>query len=188
VTRNRDILSDVKRLPNALVIDDDTQVLAFVANVLRSDGWRVSEAGTAEEAFGIVHEQPWTLVFCDVVLGGLDGYEVLRRFSDEQKDARFVLMTGHGSAAGALDATAIGAHDYLIKPFSVDDILRIARDIRSQEKLTSSISEKHRHQRGGKMIRREFTGAARSAFLPRLRRMRAGRRVPGAPHIRVLCV
>jgi len=142
VTRNRDILSDVKRLPNALVIDDDTQVLAFVANVLRSDGWRVSEAGTAEEAFGIVHEQPWTLVFCDVVLGGLDGYEVLRRFSDEQKDARFVLMTGHGSAAGALDATAIGAHDYLIKPFSVDDILRIARDIRSQEKLTSSISEK----------------------------------------------
>ena len=68
MTRNRDILSDVKRLPNALVIDDDTQVLAFVANVLRSDGWRVSEAGTAEEAFGIVHEQPWTLVFWDVVL------------------------------------------------------------------------------------------------------------------------
>src|SRR6185503_6312670 len=61
---------------------------------------------------------------------------------DEQKDARFVLMTGHGSAAGALDATAIGAHDYLIKPFSVADILLISRDIRSQEKLTSSISEK----------------------------------------------
>lgn len=136
----------MKHLPNALVIDDDTQVLALVADVLRSDGWQVSEASTAEEAFRIVHEQSWTLVFCDVVLGGLDGYEVLRRFSEEQKDARFVLMTGHGSAAGALDATAIGAHDYLIKPFSVDDILRIARDVRSQQKLTSKNSEKQSKQ------------------------------------------
>ena len=131
------IIAHVKHLPNALVIDDEEQVRALVAEVLRTDGWEVSEAGTAEEAFQILHKQPWMLVFCDVVLGGTDGYEVLRRFVEEQQDARFVLMTGHGSAAGALDATAIGAYDYLVKPFTVDEILRIARDVRSQHRSAS---------------------------------------------------
>ncbi|HKX84233.1 MAG TPA: sigma-54 dependent transcriptional regulator [Pyrinomonadaceae bacterium] len=127
----------MKRLPNALVIDDEPQIRTFVAEVLRSDAWDVSEAATAEEAFRILHERPWQLVFCDVILGGPTGYEVLQRFAKEQHDARFVLMTGRGSAAGALDATAIGAYDYLVKPFSVDDILRIARDVRAQDKTSS---------------------------------------------------
>jgi DNA-binding NtrC family response regulator len=130
----------VKYLPTALVIDDEASVRALVADVLRSDGWEVSEAATAEDAFQILHKQTWTLVFCDVVLGGADGYEVLRRFVEEQPDARFVLMTGHGSAAGALDATAIGAYDYLVKPFSIDEILRIAQAVRTQHKATSKRS------------------------------------------------
>ncbi|MCV4656138.1 response regulator, partial [Escherichia coli] len=54
------------------------------------------------------------LIFCDVLLGDADGYELLRRFRDEMPEARFVMTTGHGSAAGALDATAIGAFDYLV--------------------------------------------------------------------------
>ena len=124
----------MRHLPNALVIDDEVQIRSLVADVLQSDGWEVSQAATAEEAFQILHDRPWMLVFCDVVLGGPDGYEVLRRFVEEQPEARFVLMTGHASAAGALDATAIGAYDYLVKPFTVDDILRIASTVRSNHK------------------------------------------------------
>ena len=93
----------------------------------------------------MLHDQEWSLVFCDVVLGGKNGYDVLRRFAEEQPEARFVLMTGQGSAAGALDATAIGAYDYWVKPFSIDDIVKISRDIRKQSssaKIASSI-EKH---------------------------------------------
>ena len=116
----------------ALVIDDEPQVSKFVARVLTTDGWNVSEARTAEEAFKRLSEQKWSLVFCDVMLGGTDGYAVLRRFVEEQSQARFILMTGHGSAVGALDATAFGAYDYLIKPFTVDDILNISRVVFQQ--------------------------------------------------------
>ena len=137
----RVIIADVKFLPNALIIDDEPQVRGLVAEVLRSDGWEVSEASTADEAFRILNDQQWTLVFCDVVLGGTDGYEVLRRFVKEQPEARFVLMTGHGSAAGALDATAIGAYDYLVKPFSVDNILKIADAVRSHRRPASKPSK-----------------------------------------------
>ncbi len=127
----------MKTLPNALVIDDEPQVRSLVADVLKSSGWNVSEADSADAAFRQLNEREWTLVFCDVILGGPNGYEVLRRFADEQQQARFVLMTGHSSAAGALDATAIGAHDYLVKPFSIDDILRIADDVRDQKRSTT---------------------------------------------------
>jgi two-component system response regulator AtoC len=140
-TKNACYNLGVKTLPYALVIDDEQVVRTLVADVLKSDGWTVREARTAEEAFKILHEQSWTLVFCDVVLGGIDGYEVLRRFVEEQPEARFVLMTGHGSAAGALDATAIGAYDYLIKPFSVDEILRIAQNARTRHRSSEKSSQ-----------------------------------------------
>lgn len=126
---------EVKKSLNALVIDDEPQLSGFVSQILQSDGWNVSEARTADEAFDLRHVKNWSLVFCDVVLGGTNGYEVLRRYSEELPDARFVLMTGHGSAVGALDATAIGAYDYLVKPFSVDDILTIAQAVREQHHL-----------------------------------------------------
>jgi len=127
----------MKRDLQALVIDDDPQVSSFVAEVLGSDGWAVSEASSAEQAFGVMSERQWKIVFCDVMLGGADGYAVLHHFTENLPEARFVLMTGHGSAAGALDATAIGAYDYLIKPFAVDDVLNLARSVREQLRLRS---------------------------------------------------
>ena len=124
----------MRSLPQAqaLVIDDESSVLGFVTEVLRSDGWQVTEAESAESAFEKMHDSSFDLVFCDVMLGSVDGYAVLRRFSEEQPEARFVLMTGHGSAAGALDATSIGAFDYIVKPFSVSDVLRISSVVREQ--------------------------------------------------------
>lgn len=116
------------------MVDDELQVSGLVARVLESEGWNVVEAVSAQEAFTKLEERQWSLVFCDVVLGGTDGYEVLRRFSEAQPEARFVLMTGHGSGAGALDATSIGAYDYLVKPFTIEDITGIASDVREQYK------------------------------------------------------
>ena len=105
---------------NALVIDDEVLVRRFVGAVLREEGWTVSEVASAEDAFEVLHEKDWTVVFCDVVLGGVDGFNVLRRFKEELPQTRVVLMTGHGSASGALDAAAYGAYDYLLKPFGVE--------------------------------------------------------------------
>ena len=128
------IINFVKSSNQALVIDDEPQISSLVAQVLRSDGWDVSEASTAAEAIVKLREQSWSLVFCDVILGGPDGYSVLREFTEMQPSARFILMTGHGSAAGALEATSTGAYDYLLKPFSVDDILIISSSIKEQLK------------------------------------------------------
>ena len=107
-------------MKHTLVIDDDSQVRGYVSSVLESEGWQVTQADSAEVAFEMLREQDWSTVFCDVMLGGADGFSVLKRFKDELPKTKVVLMTGHGSAAGALDATAFGAYDYLLKPFTLE--------------------------------------------------------------------
>ena len=94
------------RTLNALVIDDEPSVREFVCTVLENDGWKVTRAASAEEAFELLTHADWPIVFCDVMLGGADGFAVLRRFKEELPETKVVLMTGHGNAAGALDATA----------------------------------------------------------------------------------
>jgi DNA-binding NtrC family response regulator len=116
----------------ALVIDDEPQVREFVANVLRGEGWNVSQSPSAEDAFERLEDANWGVVFCDVLLGGANGYSVLRHFKEKMPAAKVVLMTGHGSAAGALDATAFGAYDYLLKPFGPEELQSLSRALRDQ--------------------------------------------------------
>ena len=117
----------------ALVVDDDDLIRSNVAEVLSNEGWEVTEAESAERALDLLHAQVWSLVFCDVRLSGrndYEGYDILRSFNEEQPQAQIVLMTGHGSAVGALDAVASGAYDYLMKPFEIADVKRISQAVR----------------------------------------------------------
>jgi two-component system response regulator AtoC len=116
----------------ALVIDDERQVREFVATVLHGEGWNVSQSSSAEDAFGRVQEAPWAVVFCDVMLGGANGYSVLRHFKERLPETKVVLMTGHGTAAGALDATAFGAYDYLLKPFGPEELQSLSHALLEQ--------------------------------------------------------
>jgi len=117
----------------ALVVDDDHLVRSNVAEVLSNDGWEVSEAASAAEAMEYLQQENWSLVFCDVRLSAKnahEGYDVLRNFAEKQPEAQIVLMTGHGSAVGALDAVSSGAYDYLMKPFEIADVKRISQAVR----------------------------------------------------------
>ena len=101
----------------ALVIDDEQPLRAFVAEVLRSDGWNVSQSPSMEEALEQIHEAP-LVVFCDDKLAGANGYSVLRTFKENLPDTKVVLVSNHGG--GLLDARAFGVYDYLVKPFRTE--------------------------------------------------------------------
>jgi two-component system response regulator AtoC len=113
----------------ALIVDDEQQMRTFVREVLQDEGWQVSEADSAEQALEMLPEKEWSVVFCDVRLGASDGFTVLKRFKERSPETKVVLMTGHGSAAGALDATAFGAYDYLLKPFGIESLQSLARAV-----------------------------------------------------------
>ena len=118
---------------NALVIDDEPVITALVAEVLRDEGWEVTEAASAEEAFIKLELEPWGAVFCDINLGGTsDGFAVLRHFKEQMPAAPVVLMTGYGSASDALDATSFGAYDYILKPFGIEEVQSISQALKEQ--------------------------------------------------------
>lgn len=118
--------------PHVLVIDDEPAVTALVATILRDEQWQVTEAESAEQAFEMLRDQAWDVVFCDVQLGGADGFSVLRRFKEESPSTKVVLMTGHGTASGAMDATSFGAYDYLLKPFGPEELQSLSLALREQ--------------------------------------------------------
>ena len=122
----------IDRTLHALVIDDEPQVRELVTKVLQEEGWDVAQSRSVEEALDRLDEAPWSVVFCDLLLGGADGYRVLRHFKEQMPEARIVLMTGHGSAEGSLDATAFGAYDYLLKPVGPDELQSLSRVLRNQ--------------------------------------------------------
>src|SRR2546428_3270963 len=124
----------------ALVIDDEPQVREFVSAVLQGEDWAVTQSGSAEDAFAKLGEAKWSVVFCDVMLGGADGFAVLRRFKEELPETKVVLMTGHGSASGALDATAFGAYDYLLKPFGVEALQSLSHTV--SERLINRLNHR----------------------------------------------
>lgn len=116
----------------ALVIDDEPLVCNLVADVLVAEGWTVSKAESGERALEMLERESWHLVFCDVRLGDTDGFAVLRSFTEVNPSAYVILMTGYGSAAGALEAVSLGAYDYLMKPFNVFEIQNISRTIKEK--------------------------------------------------------
>lgn len=116
----------------ALVIDDELLVCNLVADVLAAEGWIVSKAESGERALEMLESDSWQLVFCDVRLGDTDGFAVLRHFIQVDPPPYIILMTGYGSAAGALEAVSQGAYDYLMKPFSVFEIQNISRTIKEK--------------------------------------------------------
>lgn len=111
-----------------LVVDDDQAVRQMVGAVLRDDGFEVVEAPDGQTALELGRHRQFDLVFCDVKMGKVSGFDVLRAFREElQPQADIILMTGYASIESALDAVRFGARDYICKPFSIEDLSGVAR-------------------------------------------------------------
>ena len=105
-----------------LVVDDEGAIRYSVSKTLQRVGYRVSEAASGEDALEQISNQEFDVVLTDIRMPGIDGVELLRRIKDMIPDASVILMTGYASLGTAIEALRLGAHDYLIKPSSSQDI------------------------------------------------------------------
>jgi DNA-binding response OmpR family regulator len=79
--------------------------------------------GDGQSALDALSEDEFDLVLLDIKMPGMSGLEVLEKSTDIAKDCKIVLLTAHGSMESAIEAVRHGAHDYLLKPASPNDIL-----------------------------------------------------------------
>ncbi|HYJ78777.1 MAG TPA: sigma-54 dependent transcriptional regulator [Longimicrobiaceae bacterium] len=117
-----------------LVVEDQALVRDLIVQVLREEGHAVETAETGEEALRRLERELYDVVLLDLALPGIGGMEVLSAARSLQTDAQFVMMTGHGSVASAVEAVRLGAFDYLAKPVEVDELaLAVERALRETE-------------------------------------------------------
>ncbi|MDL1899689.1 response regulator transcription factor [Anaerolineae bacterium CFX9] len=114
-----------------LVVDDEWAIRYSVSKTLQKAGYQVKEAESGEKALETLQGQSFDVVLTDVRMPpGIDGVELVRRIKEEDPDTVVILMTAYPSLATAVEALRLGAHDYLIKPSSSQDIrMSVARGI-----------------------------------------------------------
>ena len=131
---------------NVLVVDDEGANRYSVSKTLQRVGYMVSEAASGEEALENIQKTLFDVVLTDIRMPGIDGVELLRRIKDEAPDAIVILMTGYATLGTAVEALRLGAHDYLIKPSSSQDIrqsvgrgVERARNLKRRRNLLDAI-------------------------------------------------
>jgi len=113
---------------NVLLVDDEPDIHVAVGDALRDAGHRITTAGNGVEALDLVTTQVFDVMICDIRLPKLDGLTLFRRTRQESPDTTVILMTAFAAIQDAVSAVKEGAHDYLTKPFEIDEItVRIQR-------------------------------------------------------------
>ncbi len=111
-----------------LVVDDEADIRELVQEILTEEGYTVGVAGTAAEARTACAAQPPDLVLLDIWMPDMDGITLLREWQQTFGAALpVVMMSGHGTVETAVEATRLGALDYVEKPLSLAKLLRTVR-------------------------------------------------------------
>ncbi len=108
-----------------LVVDDDDSLRRMMEYTLQQAGYQVSVAGDGDEALAAVHKEPPCLIVTDLKMDRMGGFELLTQVRRDYPDILVIMVTAFGSVESAVEAMQLGAHDYLVKPFS-RDALRLA--------------------------------------------------------------
>jgi two-component system, NtrC family, response regulator AtoC len=108
---------------SALIIDDEELTLRTISRGLRQDGFEVFTALSGEDGLKLFHEEKPDLILLDIVLPGLDGVEVLRQIKQANPTAIVIMMSAYHLVERAVEAMKLGAFDYLVKPFHLDDMM-----------------------------------------------------------------
>jgi len=123
--------------PKILVIEDDASTAASLQKVLRAEGYDVAVCARGDEGLERAQGQFHDVVLTDLRLPGLGGLELVGRLHTAKPKQPIILMTAHGTTETAIEATKLGACDYLLKPFEADELLDMVATAVASSRLMS---------------------------------------------------
>jgi two-component system response regulator CpxR len=133
-------LPDPDQPPRVLVIDDDRKLCRLIADYLDPLGYRVSYVHSGPEGVARATQEAWGAVILDLMLPGLDGFEVLKRIR-AASDVPVLMLTARGDEADRIVGLEIGADDYLPKTFSTRELLARLRAVMRRARATGTAAE-----------------------------------------------
>jgi two-component system, NtrC family, nitrogen regulation response regulator NtrX len=121
--------------PRVLIIDDEEAVRSSLRMIFEYDGYDCVLAANGAAGLKIAEKEDPDLILLDVKMPQMDGMEVLRQLKEQGVAAPVVMLSGHGTVKTAVEATKLGAFDFIEKPPESDRMLVTARNALSQRRL-----------------------------------------------------
>ena len=125
---------------SVLVVDDEASLREMLSIMLRKEGFRVLTAESRASAAATLSAHPVDLVLTDIRLPDGDGIEILRHVKTASPETVVVVMTAFGSTETAVAALKLGAHDYLIKPFDIEEMKIVIRNAFERHDLKQEVN------------------------------------------------
>jgi DNA-binding response OmpR family regulator len=113
---------------DVLLIDDDVELCSMLTEYLGKNGFRVKSAHRGDAGLAEAQQDRWIMILLDVMLPGMDGFEVLRRIR-AMSSVNVLLLTARGTDMDRITGLETGADDYLPKPFNPRELLARMRAI-----------------------------------------------------------
>jgi DNA-binding NtrC family response regulator len=136
---------------HVLVADDETLIRQSLRSVLSQEGFAVTVAASGEEAWRLFQSERPDVVLLDLVLGDIDGMEVLRRIKKSSPESKVVVLSAHGTIERAVAAMKLGAYEFIRKPFELEEILAAVRNAARTSRLEGRVeylAQRERNQAG----------------------------------------
>ncbi len=108
-----------------LIIDDDDQLRKSFDKLLTEEGYKVVSAASGEAGLEMVPQENPDLVILDMRLPGMNGFETFQAINKAEPKLPVIIMTAYGTTETAIEATKLGAFDYILKPFDIPDMLTV---------------------------------------------------------------
>jgi two-component system, NtrC family, response regulator HydG len=108
--------------PHILIIDDEEAILDACSMVFSREKYFVNVAKTGEEGYALFKRKIFDCIIVDLKLPGIGGMEILRAIKEENQETPVIMITGYATVESAIEAMKLGALDYLIKPFSPEEL------------------------------------------------------------------
>lgn len=123
--------------PRILLIEDDASASEALERVLREEDYNVTTMTRGDTGLAEAQKSDFDLVISDFKLPGLNGLEVVRQVHATKPRVPLILMTAHGTTEIAIEATKLGAYDYLLKPFEMEELLDLVAKAVASSRLMS---------------------------------------------------
>ena len=123
--------------PRILLIEDDPGTASALKKVLQAEGYATDLADRGDDGLAQATSRPFDLVLTDLKLPGLSGMELAVQLRAAKPKLPIIMITAHGTTDTAIEATKIGAYEYLIKPFEADDLIDVVSAAVAHARLMS---------------------------------------------------
>jgi len=117
-----------------LVVDDEASLRFFLSEELAGEGYQVYTAANGQEALALLKAQSMDLAIVDLQMPGINGLELMAEIEKMADPPELIMLTAHATLETSIEAMRLGAGDFLLKPYQVDDLLRAISRVMKQRR------------------------------------------------------